>query len=31
VTNLTEELILVSVGVGRVQHLVAQAFKRGKK
>lgn len=24
VTNLTKELILVSVGVGRVQHLVAQ-------
>ena len=31
VTNLTEELILVSVGVGRVQHLVAQAFKWKKK
>lgn len=26
VTNLTEELVLVSVGVGRVQHLVAQAW-----
>ena len=25
VTNLTKELVLVSVGVGRVQHLVAQA------
>ena len=25
VTNLTKELVLVSVGIGRVQHLVAQA------